>query len=130
MMKNTFNCIMIVDDNKIDNFFHERVILKNNITNTVIIKQSGIEALEYLQDNNNVLPEIIFLDIHMPEMTGWEFLDQYIQLDKLKQKSKIIVMLGTQNFIDDNTEKFKELLHINFTTKPLTTEFLNSLTQF
>ena len=62
---------MLVDDNPDDNFFHERVIKKNEYTNCVIKKESGYDALAYLtskpKDDAEQI-DIIFLDINMPGM--------------------------------------------------------------
>jgi CheY-like chemotaxis protein len=66
--------IMLVDDSPDDNFFHEREIKKANPENIVITKDSGQDALEYLQTEkvmHHPHPDLIFLDINMPGMTGW-----------------------------------------------------------
>ena len=68
---------MLVDDNQNDNFFHEREIKKNNVETIVITKNTGIEALQYLKEkkvDEDLQPDLIFLDINMPGMNGWEFL--------------------------------------------------------
>jgi CheY-like chemotaxis protein len=99
MIKNA-GCIMLVDDNPDDNFFHEREIRKVNPETIVIIKNSGIDALEYLKSKKageNIRPVLIFLDINMPRMDGWEFLDEYKQLDKKLQSKVTIIMLTTSD---------------------------------
>ena len=91
---------MLVDDNPDDNFFHEREIRKVNPETIVIIKNSGIDALEYLKSKKageNIRPVLIFLDINMPRMDGWEFLDEYKQLDKKLQSKVTIIMLTTSD---------------------------------
>ena len=118
---------MLVDDDADDNFFHERVIRKNDAANTVIVKQTGMEALDYLKskkDHNDTHPDLIFLDINMPRMNGWEFLEEYNKLDKQFQSHAIVVMLTTSNNPDDRGKA--ELLNevSEFKTKPLTKEML------
>jgi len=85
-------CIMLVDDNPHDNFFHERDIKKVNSEFVVITKNSGIEAQECIKsfDNTNEGgPDPIFTDINMPEMNGWKFLQEYRKLDKKIQRRVI-----------------------------------------
>lgn len=124
----TTNCIMLVDDNKVDNFFHERVIRKNNAAKIVITKESGFEALEYLREGSaNVQPNVIFLDINMPGMNGWEFIEHYKNLDESFQNSMIVVMLSTSDNPDD--KELARTLNIlsDFKTKPLTKDMLDEV---
>lgn len=122
-MKTLLKCIMLVDDNPNDNFYHEREIRKSVLTDLVIItKTSGEAALEYLQIDkvDAIHPDLILLDIHMPGMSGWEFVQQYDELDKDQQSRAIIVMLtNSDNPIEKaRTEAYDSVL--DFITKPLT----------
>ena len=121
---------MLVDDNPDDNFFHERVIRKSDAANIVIAKQTGMEALDYLKskkDHNDTHPDLIFLDINMPRMNGWEFLEEYNKLDKQFQSHAIVVMLTTSNNPDDRgkAELLNEVSELK--TKPLTREMLTEI---
>ena len=101
------NCILLVDDNADDNFIHERVIKKSDAAKHVIARQTGKEALEYLKNRDehpDLHPDLIFLDINMPGMNGWEFLEAYNKLDKELQSKAIVVMLTTS---DDPEDKAK-----------------------
>lgn len=129
------HCIMLVDDNKDDNFFHKRVITKNEAADVVVIKESGEEALEYLrkkqEDSLHPHPDLIFLDINMPKMNGWEFIEEYKKLDKEFQSKMVVVMLTTSENPDDRIFAKKEDIIADFRTKPLTKEMLDEiLTQF
>lgn len=116
---------MLVDDNPHDNFFHKRTIKKVDSTTVVIEKSSGLEALEYLKsnkENEDLLPVLIFLDINMPRMNGWEFLQEYEQLDKELQSKVIIVML-TSSDNDNDVARAKAWDFLSdYITKPLTEE--------
>ena len=123
-------CIMLVDDNPDDNFFHERVIRKNDAADTVISKESGPEALEYLKaknENKDAHPDLIFLDINMPGMNGWEFLDEYNTLDPEFRSRVVVVMLTTSDNEDDKEKADKGYAISEFRTKPLTKEFLEEV---
>jgi len=125
---------MLVDDNNDDNFFHKRVILKSEAADIVLIKESAEEALEFLKTNQHDDPKnhpnLIFLDINMPRMNGWEFLEEYRKLDKEFQSKIAIVILSTSDNPDDHAAKMENIV-MKFKTKPLTKEMLDEiLTQY
>ena len=114
---------MLVDDNPHDNFFHEREISKTRLGNiTVVTEQSVHEALEYLKlDQDETLhPDLIFLDINMPGLDGWDFLDEYGKLDKDQQSKAIIMMLTTSENEKEITRANANKSVSDFITKPLT----------
>ena len=122
------NCIMLIDDNKIDNFFHQRVINKCHAAKSVIIKESGEEALEHLKaGSDKQQPDIIFLDINMPGMTGWEFIDHYKMLDQDLQNAMIVVMLTTSENPDDKARAMTQGILADYKSKPLTKEMLQEV---
>jgi CheY-like chemotaxis protein len=125
-------CIMLVDDNPDDNFFHEREIKKNNVNHLVIIKNSGLAALEYLKSktsNKDPHPDLIFLDINMPGMNGWQFLKEYNQLGKELQSKAIVIMLTTSDNENDITESKKWNFVSDYKTKPLTKTIVKAIVE-
>jgi len=119
---------MLIDDSPDDNFFHKREIRKADMVTTVITENSGREALEYLKSNKEPHSDLIFLDINMPGMNGWEFLEEYNKLDKELQRQAIIIMLTTSDNSDD-IAKAKTFSSISdYITKPLTKEIMNEIT--
>ena len=120
-MSKELGCIMLIDDNPDDNFFHEREIKKYSRSTKVITKESGIGAFEYLQTKKDPYPNLIFLDINMPGMNGWEFLQAYRNLDKSLQ-TQIIIMLTTSENPDDATRAKGFGYVSDYLTKPLTKE--------
>jgi CheY-like chemotaxis protein len=127
-MKEKLNTILLIDDNQPTNFFHELVVKKADCAKECIAFQSGIEALEYLKTRVNgdyPQPDLIFLDINMPAMNGWEFLEEYNQLDK-NQQGKVVVVMLTTSINPDDKEKASSIVEISgFMNKPLTVEMLN-----
>lgn len=129
-MKKDLKCIMLVDDDENDNFYHIREIKKNNSAIRVIEETKSIDALEYLmanKDNKELLPNLIFLDIHMPNMDGWMFLDSFRELDKELQEQVMVVMLSTSKNPED-IEKSREYSCIaEFISKPLTRQIMERI---
>lgn len=120
-MADKLNCILLVDDNADDNFYHERVIRKTNCCHHVVSKTTGAEALAFLESCTE-LPDLILLDINMPGMNGWEFLDAFREHLKDPDQVVIIVMLTTSINPDDYERSIG--LVSEFRTKPLNQEML------
>jgi CheY-like chemotaxis protein len=119
---------LLIDDSDADNFIHQRVIRKADVAHHIIVKNNGQAALDYLttRDENDdyPVPELVFLDINMPAMNGWEFLERY---DKLapEQKAGVIVCMLTTSVAEADKQKAGELpLVETFLHKPLSQEML------
>jgi len=126
-MKKKLNCILLVDDNTDDNIFHQIILKKMDIVNRIDIVLNGLEALVYLKKENQMPPELIFLDINMPKMNGWEFLEQYKHLDA-RQKARVVIMILTTSANPDDLKKAKEIKEVTgFETKPLTEEIMTEI---
>ena len=85
-----FDRVLLIDDNDIDNFINERMITTNHFGKQVVVKNSGDLALNYLKEHQsdpNTLPQIIFLDLNMPVMDGFAFLEEYDKLSDTVKKS-------------------------------------------
>lgn len=129
-MSRKLQSILLVDDNEFDNFFHQRVIQKNDLADEILIKQGAVEALEYLKSVNNAnlpLPELIFLDVNMPKMNGWEFIEEYKKIKNKQKESVIIVMLTTSDNPNDlvKASSFGEVAE--YRNKPLTKEMVDEI---
>lgn len=126
-MRKKLNCILLIDDNDADNHYHQIIIEQMNITESVQIAENGLEALAFLKKENQVAPELIFLDINMPKMNGWEFLDEYKNLDA-QQKAEIVIVMLTTSANPDDIKRAETIAEVNgFKVKPLTEEMLNEI---
>lgn len=126
-MPRKLNTILLVDDDEEDNYFHSIVINKLNIVNQIDVANNGLEALSYLKDRKNSLPDVIFLDLNMPKMNGWEFLEEYKVLSP-EQKAKVLIVILTTSANPDDIRRAKEMEEVSgFSTKPLSAEFLDKL---
>lgn len=115
-MKNRLNTILIVDDDNITNYVNTHIIKRLNCAEKILAFQKGKEALEYIKNHTQEI-ELIFLDINMPGMDGWEFLEEYKNLNL--EKSIIIFML-TSSMNPSDKEKASGIEIVKgYITKPL-----------
>lgn len=129
-MKNKLNCILLIDDDEPTNFLNEMVINHSGLAEKVVPTQGGREALEYLKSTENgkhPQPDLILLDINMPAMNGWEFLEEYKKLSP-EQQGKIVVIMLTTSLNPDDMDKANRIEEVkDFLNKPLTVEALESM---
>lgn len=96
-MKKKLNSILLVDDDKDCNFFHQRLFNTMDCAEKVFIVNDGQEAIDFLKSTENGKhpnPDIIFLDINMPRLNGWEFMELYEKLSD-KEKAKVVLIMLT-----------------------------------
>jgi CheY-like chemotaxis protein len=122
-----FERIMIIDDNLIDLYIASQMITRNNFGKKVLQYSSAIEALKYLQENQkNIpqLPEVIFVDIYMPGMSGFEFMKEYDKLSTpLKNLCRVFIISSSLDEQDLNCANKDENI-VAMKEKPITKEFL------
>lgn len=119
--------ILLVDDDAVTNMMHRRVIERSGRVLTVDVATDGQEALDILRSDlaaERCLPELIFLDINMPGMGGFEFLEHYAQLDLQSDVQLIIVMLSTSLLRSDHDRAEADPNVYGFCDKPLKLEKL------
>ncbi|QQD19690.1 response regulator [Spongiibacter nanhainus] len=116
------NSILLIDDDAATNFLHRMVIEECGICDAITEAGDGLEALEYLTTATEVgypQPDLIFLDINMPRMDGWEFLRSYGDLPDECKAGAVIAMLTTSLNPDDR-ERAKQFDCVHcFENKPL-----------
>ncbi|GJM63397.1 response regulator [Persicobacter diffluens] len=123
-------CILLIDDDEPTNFFNQLVLNDMDCAEKIIAVQSANEGLAYLksvEENENPRPEIIFLDINMPGMDGWDFINHYQQLEE-QHKAEIVVVMLTTSFNPDDKTRALEIPEINdLLHKPLSVEAMKDL---
>ncbi len=124
-------CVLLVDDHDADNYIHRRLIRKAGIAERTEVALHGGAALEFLTtkgpDGTYPRPELILLDINMPRMNGWEFLQAYEALPEDQTAGVVVVMLTT-SLNPDDADRAERIETIDrFLNKPLTRETLFEL---
>ncbi|WP_026707144.1 response regulator [Flavobacterium frigidarium] len=125
-----FERVMLIDDNIIDLYIASRIIVKNNFGQEVMKYSNAQDALQFLQDNHDkisTLPQIIFVDIYMPLMSGFEFLEAYNHLPpNVKRHCQIFVISSTIDDLDIARANKDENV-VRFQVKPINKTFLDRI---
>lgn len=93
-MKAAFHTCLLIDDNPLDNYINTILIRHYNFASQVITLESSQDAIKYL-GNGAIQPDIIFLDIRMPQMNGFEFIKEYAMLNNIKPTTKLFILSAT-----------------------------------
>ena len=111
---------VLIDDSDIDLFIQRRFLEVYDFSNELLLYKSADEALNWLRNaSHNQAPDIIFLDLNMPETDGFSFLKNFVELpEKVTTKSKIVVLTSSNN-MKDREQAFTFNNVIQFITKPL-----------
>lgn len=124
------NYVLLIDDTKLDNFINRILIQQLRISQSIVEFQSAKEALGYLRMmgmENKPYPDYIFLDLNMPEMDGFQFIEQFEEVEyKEKESSKIIVVSSTVDPEEIRKVISNPRVH-KFIEKPLTKDKLREL---
>ncbi|PQB06828.1 response regulator [Polaribacter filamentus] len=90
--------IAIIDDDRVYHFILSSIINKNKLADSILSFMDGEEAIQYLTNNkteNEKIPDIVFLDMNMPIMDGWLFLEEYERIKKDITKKTVIFMISS-----------------------------------
>lgn len=125
-----FKSVLVIDDSYFDRLIATEIIRHNTATEKIVSVESALDGLDYLQANENKtteLPEIIFLDIKMPKIDGFGFLEKFNSFSQaIKEKCKIYVLSSSIDPDDINKVK-KSKYVVDFIEKPLTKDKINHL---
>lgn len=129
-MSRKLHSILLVEDDEATNFISQMVIKKMDCADHIQVAWDGAEALDYLKackSNGTGQPELILLDINMPGLNGWEFLDEYHKLEEHEKGKVVVVMLTTSMNPDDHERARKHPDVSGFRNKPLTVGLMEDI---
>ena len=119
------NLVALIDDDEIVKFITETVIESTNLVNKIKTFSNGEQAINFLKSNSekrDLLPEIILLDLNMPIMDGFAFLEKYILL-KPKLGKKITIYVVSSSISPTDTERINKISEVSdYLIKPITRE--------
>ena len=119
------NLTYIIDDDKIFVFVLKKIIKKNENFDEVLDFKNGEEVLNILSNKDNTFPNIILLDINMPVIDGWQFLEQ---IEKLPNKERLNVFIMSSSIDANDIDKSKSFSTVkDFISKPINNDKLNKL---
>jgi len=128
----TVNCILLIDNLEADNYFHGYLLKDAGVCNHLKIATSGFEAIAYLKnaserdpDGTFPVPDLIFLDINMPKMNGFDFLEAYEKLHEKLKSSVVMAILTTSLNPEDRIRALQYHEIKEFLIKPLTLEVVH-----
>ena len=125
-MTSCFKTCLLIDDNYIDNFVTRKILEGGNFAEKIIVVRSATEAITELTAGN-IKPDVIFLDVRMPLMSGFEFLEEYERIAGLDKGNIKIFMLSSSLDPLDMRKSTDNKYITQFIHKPLTQKALEEL---
>jgi two-component system nitrate/nitrite response regulator NarL len=111
---------MLIDDSEVDLFIHRRFLELCNFSRELIMHRSAENALDWLKNlNGSAPPNIIFLDLNMPVVDGFSFLNLFMELPEKIRKHSRIVVLTSSNSATDREQVFLYHNVVQMITKPM-----------
>jgi len=97
-MSNTLQTVWIIDDDEIYKYGFRKFVTMKHLCGNVVDFSNGRDAVDYLSDPKNaeLLPDVIFLDIDMPQMDGWDFIEAFKSI-KMRLSRKISIFMVTSS---------------------------------
>jgi CheY-like chemotaxis protein len=121
--------VMLVDDDSTNNFLNELLLKSLNVTERILVAESGTQALDLIEHSTDPdEPALILLDVNMPGLNGIQFLEAYRQLPQTQRNATVVIMLTTTMDARD-LGRLDELNIAGLVSKPLTQEKIDGILQ-
>ena len=132
MLSTKLNTILLVDDDPDCNFLHRRLLRRSECSDRVVVTQDADDAIRFITDaaeeEPGRMPELVLLDINMPGMNGWEFLDEFEKLpESISEQIRVVILTSSLNPDDKNradANRFVAGMYDKLLTKEIIREIL------
>lgn len=132
--KYKYTNVMLIDDNELDNFINEKTIEAHYFAQKIYSNTSGKSAMEFLNnlvtmgDNfSEVYPEVIFIDLNMPMIDGFQFIEHFKKGAEARLQKPKLVILTSSVYHEDRQKAMSISKDIIFLNKPLTKDMLETI---
>jgi CheY-like chemotaxis protein len=129
-----YKIIMLIDDNEIDNLINQKMIEASGISERILVHSGAKHAIESLKNIEklssnpiDLLPDLIFLDIDMPIMDGFQFLEEFGRMSEVIRENCKVIMLTSSMNPQDLVKARKSPYVKKYINKPLSQDVLNKL---
>jgi CheY-like chemotaxis protein len=132
MRESKLKRVLLIDDDHITNYLHTIVLQDAGVVQQIQTAETVQDALTLLDAANQKLtatPDLIFLDLNMPGLNGWDFMDAYQQRKEHYSFNSVIVVLTTSVNPDDSRRANQNKTVAEFRNKPLTNEMVTEIVQ-
>jgi|MDTD01.1.fsa_nt_gb CheY-like chemotaxis protein len=132
-MNTKINLACVVDDDSTYTYSVSRILKTSTVFNNYVVFNNGFEAMEYfktvLKDADKI-PDILFLDINMPMMDGWHFLEEFAEIKPHLAKAVTIYMVSS-SILDVDINRAKKLSNVTgYIVKPINIEQFEKIFKF
>ena len=122
--------LLVIDDDEINIFIIKKIVEKTGFDIEMVSRNNGQQAIDYVNEiiaQNNPLPRLVLIDINMPVMNGWEFIEAY---EALPIQEKVDMYILSSSVYENDIEKTKSYKAVKgFISKPLSMERLKELVE-
>ena len=131
-MLHNLNTILLIDDDNTTNYLHKKIISKSEIDIPIKVANNGKEGIDELIALNEILKDkeelvLIFLDVNMPVMDGWTFLDYFNEIESKLNYTTQLFMVSSSINPDDKNRALKNDNVIDYLPKPLNVTIIKSI---
>jgi CheY-like chemotaxis protein len=127
---NKLNTVCVIDDDKIYSFAIKHIINRSGITENIILFHNGRVAMDFFHQQvqeQHSLPDVILLDLNMPVLDGWQFLEEFETI-KTSLKKTIPIYIVSSSIDEEEHSRAKAIESVNdFITKPITVSILQKI---